>query len=144
MTVGKHGSSFRQAGSKKPSPIRGLMPIMGLSLAVLLGVTAFFLASPLVDWARDQEGKIGNVVADMERDVPENLPDNSLDIAAAVLLWLVMFSVAMTVVAAAVGPDPDKLSLQDLPTSAANKKGMIKQMKKDLKEAKRREQARKK
>lgn len=142
--MGKHSSSFRQLERKKPSPIRGLLPIMGLSLAVLLGVTAFFLSSPLVDWARGNEGRVGEVVANIDKDIPANWPEDSLNYVVAVVLWLVMFSVAMTVVAAAVGPDPEKLSLKDMPASPANKKDMIKQMKRDLKEAKRREQARKK
>lgn len=141
--MSKYGSNFMQSQKSKKSPIRGLLPIMGLSLAILFGVMAFFLAPPIVDWAREQDGKIGEVVTDMEADIPEDWPEQSLSYVVAIVLWLVTFSLSMVMVAAMIGEDPEKLALKELPASPANKKATIKQMKKDLKEAKRRESERK-
>jgi hypothetical protein len=62
-----------------------------------------------------------------------------VELIIAALLWFALMGISMTIVSAAlVGTDPDRDAWKQMGASPANKKAMIKQMKKDLKDAERR------
>ena len=117
-------------------------------LAVALCGVAYGISLPLTKFAEDQDPKVENQFNDLRRqfadykwyqDNEKYHGNNIVEIIMAGVLWFVMMGIAMFVVSAALaGTDPDRQALKDMPVSPANKKAMIKQMKKDLKDAKRR------
>ena len=73
-----------------------------------------------------------------------DFPEHSVEYIAGALVWLVLMALSMFVVAAVIGEDPDKETWRLLGPPPANKDAVIKQLRKDLKEAKKRERQRKK
>jgi len=132
---------------KKKRRSKALLPIMGLTLAVLLGIVAYALA-PLAleglgsvneEWrARIYQADDPLTPADESQEFQPNY-----DYLMAVVLWVVLLGLAMTMVAAATGPAPEKETLKMMGPSPADKKALAKQLKKDLREAKKRAKKRK-
>ena len=75
------------------------LPIMGLLIALCVGVIAYFGAPLLVDVVKDQ------VDLETRRRMVED--EQYLTIAFGVIIWLVSFSLLMVVVSAAFVEDPD-------------------------------------
>jgi hypothetical protein len=120
---------------------KALLPIMGLSLAALLAVVSYVVAPVLLDTIVEQfpKNKTLQQIDDFEHHKPyEKLPDKTPQYVFAVALWLVAMGLAMFLVSTSVGEDPEKESWKHLGPSPANKKAIAKQLKKDLKEAKKR------
>ncbi len=127
---------------KKKRRSKALLPLMGLTLAILLGVVAYFLA-PLAlkglgsvneEWrARIYQVDDPATAADESQEFQPNY-----EYLMAAVLWGVLLSLAMTIVAVAVGPSPEKETLKMMGPSPADKKALAKQLKKDLREAKKR------
>ena len=125
------------------------LPIVGLTLAVLLAVTAYLIAFPLVDFGREQSDAVDNAYRDLRKqfagypwyaDSERYHGNNIVEILVGLMLWLVMMGLAMLVVGAATyGTDPERAAWKQMGPSPANKKAVVKQLKKDLKEAKRQE-----
>ncbi len=132
---------------KKKRRSKALLPLMGLMLAVLLGVVAYFLAPIALDGlASVNEEWHGRVY---QADDPTTPVDESQEFLPnyeylmAIILWVVLLAFAMTVVAMAVGSAPEKETLKMMGPSPADKKAVAKQLKKDLREAKKRAKKRK-
>jgi hypothetical protein len=146
-------TNLRQAPKAKKKRPRGL-PILGLLLAVSLAAVAYGIAIPLVQFAEDQSETVKDQFDDLrnqfeQREWYQNSEkyhsNNIVEIITAVLLWFVMMGISMFVVSAAlVGTDPERESWKYLPPSPADKKAMVKQLRRDMKEAKRREREMKK
>jgi hypothetical protein len=139
-------TNIKQAQLKK-SKRRGV-PILGLILAIALAGVAYGISFPLVQLGEKQSDTVKTQFDDLRREFAskpwyqdtENIHGNNVvEIITAVVLWFIMMGFAMFAVSAAlVGTDPEREALKTMPVSPANKKAMIKQMKKDLKDAKRR------
>jgi hypothetical protein len=135
-------SQVKRPTKKKRS--RGV-PILGLTLAVLLAVVSFFVAPVLLDMAKDQFPDFKSQIDSFPDDKPsESLPDNTPEYVVAAALWLILMGLFMFLAAVAVGSDPERESWSQMGPSPADKKGMAKQLKKDLKAAKKRDRERKK
>ncbi|RPI99523.1 MAG: hypothetical protein EHM39_06375 [Chloroflexi bacterium] len=139
-------ASYREAPKVKKKP-RGL-PILGLMLALALAAVAYGVSFPLVGFIEERYPDVRNQFDDLRddfarrpwyQDSQDIHGNNIVEIIVAVVLWFVMMGLAMFAVSAAlVGTDADREALKALPPSPADKKAMVKQMKKDLKDAKRR------
>jgi len=139
-------STYREAPKPKKSH-RGL-PILGLILAIALAGVAYGVSFPLVKLAEDQSPDIARQFDDLRdtfarqvwyRDNADIHGNNIVEIIVAVVLWFVMMGFAMFVASAAlVGTDADREAWKTMPPSPADKKAMVKQMKKDLADAKQR------
>lgn len=121
---------------KVKSHRRGLLPVMGLILAALLVVVAYGLA-PIVLEA------IGSFDQEWDAKIRANSdPNGELQTEfiylMTLVLWLALLGLSMTVAAVAIGKDPEKQTLKEMSVSPANKEALIKQMKRDLRDAKRR------
>ncbi len=81
-----------------------LLPLIGFTLAVTLGVIAYFSAPLLVDFAKTNLGE----QEFEQRLAQDNIEEGQVQIAFAVVLWLALFGLTMTIVAAAIGEDPEK------------------------------------
>jgi hypothetical protein len=137
-------SSYVEAPKKKKTP-RGV-PILGLVLAIALAAFAYGISLPLVDFGEGQSDKVKSQFDDLRaefqkykwyQDSEKYHGNNIVEIIIAAVLWFVMMGIAMFIVSATlVGTDPDKASWKDLPPSRADRKAMVKQLKKDLKETK--------
>ncbi len=132
---------------KKKRHSKALLPVMGLALAVLLGIVAYFLAPLALEGLASVNQEWHDRV--YQADDPLTPTDESqefqpnYDYLMAGLLWLTLLGLAMTVVAAAVGSPPEKKTLQMMGPSPADKKAVAKQLKKELREAKKRAKQRK-
>ncbi len=139
-------TNIRQVHEKKTK--RRGVPILGLVLAIALAGLAYGLAFPLVHFGEQQSDKVKTQFDDLRQEFAskpwyqdsENIHGNNIiEIITAIFLWFVMMGVAMFVVSAAlVGTDAEREALKSMPPSPANKQAMVKQMKKDLKDAQRR------
>ena len=147
-------TNIRQAHEKKTK--RRGVPILVLVLAIALAGVDYGISFPLVQFGEQQSDTLKTQFDNLRQEFAskpwyqdsENIHGNNIvEIIAAVFLWFVMMGVAMFAVSAAlVGTDAEREALKDMPPSPANKQAMVKQMKKDLKDAQRRakEQERKK
>ncbi len=120
-----------------------MLPIMGLVFVALLAGVAYGL-SPLAlkamgSFNEEWEQKL---YAD---DDPTTREDESKDYDPQYrwlfmgIIWLALMGLGMTVVAgASMGTDPEKEAWKEMPAPPANKKAMVKQLKKDLRAAKKR------
>ncbi len=125
------------------------LPIIGLTLAVLLAVSSYLIAFPLVDLGREQSETIDDAYGDLRRqfasydwyaDSERYHGNNIVEILVAAVLWLVLMGLAMLAVGVATyGTDPERRAWKQMGPPPANKKAVVKQLKKDLKEAKRQE-----
>ena len=79
-----------------------LLPIMGLVVAIAIGIVAYFLSPILLDIIRDQMG-----VQSYERRLGR-VDDDTLRYIFSGLLWLILFSICMMIVAVAIGEDPEE------------------------------------
>jgi amino acid transporter len=131
--------------SKKKAARRGL-PILGLIFAVALMAFSYGISSPLVKYGEAHNAKLNTSVDNLRTNLEgrqwyvnnEKYHKNKgVEIITAIVLWFVIMALAMFVVAAALfGTDPEKEAWKNMGPSPANKKATIKQMKKDLKVAK--------
>jgi hypothetical protein len=125
--------------TRRRTRTRGI-PVLGLMLAVLLGIVSYFAAPVLLDAAADQFPSFARQLDDWPVEKPYAfLPDNLPDYVAGAALWLVLMAVGMFVASAVVGRDPEREGWQNLGPPPANKKQVAKQLKKDLKAAQQRE-----
>ncbi len=116
------------------------IPLLGLMLAVLLGIVSYFAAPALLDFAGEQVPDFGSQIDDWAVEKPFDwLPDALPDYLAGLALWLIMMGGAMFLASAAVGPDPEREGWEHMGPPPANKKKVAKQLKKDLKIAQQRE-----
>jgi len=128
---------------RKKQRRRGI-PILGLTLAVLLGVVSYFIAPVLLEMATDQFPDLKAQVDDFPNEKPmESLPDNTPEYVVAVAIWLILMGLLMFVAAGAVGTDPEREAWNQMGPAPANKKAVAKQLRKDLKAAKKRDRERK-
>ncbi len=120
------------------------LPILGMILAISLGALSYGLAAELVvptleDYKPEQEDSIKDQFDSLRNKYEEGsfLHDNIIELILAVMIWLVLMGLAMAIVSATLlGTSPEKEVWDNMPVSPANKKGLVKQMKKDLREAK--------
>ena len=139
-------TNIKQVEEKKTR--RRGVPILGLILAIALMGVAYGISFPLVTFAEQQNDSVRTQFDDLRQELAskpwyqdtENIHGNNIvEIITAVFLWFIMMGIAMFVVSAAlVGTDEEREILRNMPPSPANKKAMVKQMKSDLKNAKRR------
>lgn len=115
---------------------KALLPVMGLVFAALLVVVAYGLAPIALE-------TIGSFNDEWNAKIRVNSdPDGELQTEFIYLMtlvvWLALLGLSMAIAAAAIGKDPEKESLKDMSASPANRDALIKQMKRDLRDAKRR------
>lgn len=115
---------------KKKSTRRGLLPLIGLIFALLLGVVAFFLAPPLLEFAEGQSPKFESQFNQFRADYGEK----TIEYIAAGFLWLVLLGLTMFFAALFTGGNPDKVIYKQMGPSPTDKKAMYKAQKKRLKE----------
>ncbi|MEW6578580.1 MAG: hypothetical protein AB1435_05230 [Chloroflexota bacterium] len=125
------------------------LPVIGLILAALLAVVSYLVAFPLVELGRDQSQTIDDAYADLREqfagydwyvDNARYHGNNIVEILVAMVLWLVLMGLAMLAVGVAVyGTDPERRAWRQMGPPPANRKAVVKQLKKDLKEVKRQE-----
>ncbi len=113
-------------------------PILGLILAITLAVVAFAISIPLVSLLGDQFPDVGSELDGFRENYKDNemVHDYIVEAIMAALIWFVLLGLAMLVASASMGTNPEKQVWKDMPPSPADKKAMIKLMKKDLREAK--------
>ena len=127
------------ATTKKRGRTAGI-PVLGLMLAVLVAIVAYFAAPPLLDFLSEQFPEFGSQLNSWPTQKPnEWMPDNLPDYVAGLALWLIIMGLAMFVVSAAIGRDPEREAWKFMGPPPADKKKVAKQLKKDLKIAKQRE-----
>ncbi len=125
-----------QRQTKKKPGRRAFLPLMGLLFAVLLIVVAYGLAPFAL------EG-LGSINDEWDRrirtgaDPDAEFVDEYVYLMAAIL-WFALMGLSMTIVSAAVGRDPETESLRYMGAPPADKKAVAKQLKRDLRDAKRR------
>jgi beta-lactamase regulating signal transducer with metallopeptidase domain len=139
-------TNIKQVQEKKAK--RRGVPVLGLILAVALMGVAYGISFPLVTFAEQQSDSVKTQFDDLRQEFAskpwyqdtENIHGNNIvEIITAIVLWFIMMGIAMLVVSAAlVGTDEEREILRNMPPSPANKKEIVKQMKKDLKYAKQR------
>lgn len=129
----------------KREGFRAGAPILGLILAIALAAVAFGISVPLVKYLEGEYPDIENQFVDLRNnfDADDPMHDYIVEIVIAGLLWFVLLGFAMFIASAAMGTNPEKEVWKDMPPSPANKKGTIKMMKKDLREAKKAAKAQK-
>lgn len=115
---------------------KGLLPVMGLIFAGLLVVVAYGVAPIALE-------AIGSFKADWDAKIRVNSdPSGELQTEfiylMTLIVWLALMGLSMAIAAVAVGKDPTKESFKDIAVSPANRDALIKQMKRDLRDAKRR------
>lgn len=130
------------SGGRKKRRSRALLPLMGLLLAICFGLVAYGVAPVLVEFGEEHNEGLKNSFDEI-RNNPD-YPENSVNYVTGALVWLVLMALSMFVVAVVIGEDPDKETWRLLGPSPANKDAVIKQLRKDIKEAKKRERQRKK
>ena len=125
------------------------LPIIGLTLALLLAVASYVIAFPLVELGRDQSQTIDDAYGDLRdqfagygwyANSERYHGNNIVEIFVAVVLWLVLMGLAMLAVGVATyGTDPECRAWKEMGPPPANRKAVVKQLKRDLKEVKRQE-----
>lgn len=121
---------------KKKKKKNALLPIMGLALAALLVVISYVLAPIALE-------AIGSINEEWDAKIRvNNNPNNDLQpeltYVMMFVMWLTLMGLSMTLVSVAIGKDPAREAVRDIPASPANKQAMAKQLKRDLRDAKRR------
>ncbi|MBN1563843.1 MAG: hypothetical protein JXA10_08385 [Anaerolineae bacterium] len=126
------------AASGKKKGFKAGLPILGLVLAIALGALSYGLATVAVPELEARQPDLKQDFNDLRNDQSnEFLQDNIIELIFAGVIWLVLMAVAMFVVSASLmGKSPEKEVWNNMPVSPADKKGMVKQMKKDLRQAK--------
>ena len=126
---------YRLTEAKKPASRRkAFLPVIGLVLAIALGVLAYFAAPYLVEWVEGLDNGIARQFAQLRAERGENV----VDYIAAFALWLVLLALLVFIVAATVGEDPEKEVFKFMGPSPADRKQQVKELRRELKEAKRR------
>lgn len=139
----------RYARARQQPRSRRWWPIMGLSLAIAVAVFAYFISFPLVEFGRQRSETIDRAYHDL-RDYFERYQwyaknaryhgNNVVEILVAAVLWLIIMGLGMLVVGmAAYGTDPERKVVKQMGPSPANRKAVVKQLKKDLKKLKEQE-----
>lgn len=128
-------STYRPVEAKKKQRKKGLIPLFGLVLAIMLGIIACIIAPYGVEFLEGRSGDIARQFAQFRVDYGEHVPDY----VAAFLLWIVMLAILAFAAAAAIGEDPEKEVFKYMDPSPADRGKRIKQLRRELKAAKRRE-----
>jgi hypothetical protein len=140
--MAKYGTKYRVA--PKPKKKRPLLPVLGLSLAILLGLVSYLAAPALLQFGEDQSEDLKSQMDDFRNDPDfDALPDETPEYILMAMMWLIMMGLAMFLVSAAIGTDPEKMTQHMMGPSPANKEAVVKQLKRDLKVAKKRARQRK-
>ncbi|NDJ77659.1 MAG: hypothetical protein GYB65_15515 [Chloroflexi bacterium] len=129
------------APRKKKSKNTAILGLMGLTLAILLAVVAFFISPPLVDFGREQSADLDEQLVTFEEDNPD-IAEYVIDYSTAVLLWIIMFGLSLFFVSLFLPKDASRETLKMMGPSPANKEAVVKQLKKDLRAAKKRQRQR--
>ncbi len=134
---------------KKPTR-KAFLPAIGLVFAALLLVLSYMLSALALDNIGMIKEEWGDRVYETETVRNE---DGTIETEEVVIpeyrylmtlvLFFVLLSLSTTVVAGAIGKDPQKEALSDASFSPANKKAVEKRLRHDLKDAKRRAQQKK-
>lgn len=125
-----------QRSPKKKTTSRAFLPIMGLMFAALLIVVSYTLAPLALEGLGSiQEGWDERVRVNGD---PEGELITEYIYLMTGILWLILMGLSMVVASAAVGKHPEAESLQHMGAPPANKQAMAKQLKRDLRDAKRR------
>jgi hypothetical protein len=114
---------------------KGLLPIIGLTLAILFGLVAYFVAPSVVGLA-DKQDKI-NTQLEQFRD-QQKYGGHIIIYVVAGTLWLFMLGLSVFFVSLSIGKDPDKDVFKYMPVSPANKKAYVKAKQRELKEVRKR------
>lgn len=125
---------YRPTEVKKKGHRKAFLPLLGLALAIALGIVAYVAAPFLVEWIEDQSDDIARQFAQFRFDYGEN----ALDYVTAFVLWIVMLALMVFVVAATIGEDPEKEPFHYMGPSPADQKKQVKVLRRELKDAKRR------
>jgi hypothetical protein len=88
--------------AEKVKRINPFLPFIGFVVAVSVGVIAYFVAHPLTELIKDQLAP-----GEFERRLG-TLTQENFEIAIALVLWLLLFAVAMFIVSAGIGLDPEE------------------------------------
>lgn len=141
-------STYAAPEKKKP---RVGVPVIGLVLAIAFFAFSFGISTPLVEFAEKNNDDLKNAFSDLRKefnqydwyqDTKEYHSGKVVEIIVTLVLWFIFMSISMFVVSAALyGTDPEKTAWKEMGPSPADKKAMIKQMKKDLRAAKKRSKA---
>jgi hypothetical protein len=120
-----------------------------LLLAVALLAFSYGVSFPLVKFVDGQSSTMHNAFNDLRqyfeqyqwyKNNEQYHGNHIVEIITTLVLWFITMGLAMLVVSALlIGTDPEKEAWRQMGTSPANKKAMVKQLRKDLKEAKKRE-----
>lgn len=124
----------------------GLLPVLGLVFAFAIGAFAYGVAGPLVKYGQEHSERIDQAAFDL-REQFENYDwyrnnqdihaNKIVEILTAAVLWFILMGFGMLIVSMALmGTDPEKDVWKNMGAPPANKKKMIKQMKRDLRKAK--------
>jgi hypothetical protein len=127
------------AASGKDKQFKAGLPILGLILAIALAALSFGIAKAGVPIIEEQKPSVEQQFNDLRNEFEADsfLHENIVELVFAGMIWLALMAVSMFVVSASMlGTSPDKEVWEHLPVSPADKKGMIKQMKRDLRDAK--------
>jgi amino acid transporter len=119
---------------KKKRGTRAFLPILGLILAVLFAVVAYFAAPPVVDGLEGRDQKIATQFDDFRAKYGENV----IDYIFAGLIWLFLLGLGVYLVSATIGDDPEKEAFKYMGPPPADKKAMVKAYKRELKERQKR------
>lgn len=126
---------YRPVEARKKRRKKGLIPLLGLVLAIMLGIIAYVVAPYGVGLLEDQSGDIARQLAQFRVDYGERAPDY----VAAFLLWIVMLAILAFAAAATIGEDPEKEVFKYMSPSPADRDKQVKRLRRELKDAKRRD-----
>jgi hypothetical protein len=127
--------TYRPVEATKKRRKKGLIPLFGLVLAIMLGIIAYIVAPYGVELLENRSEDIARQLAQFRVDYGERAPDY----VAAFLLWIVMLAILAYPAAATIGQDPEKEVFKYMGPSPADRDKRVKQLRRELKEAKRRE-----
>lgn len=119
---------------KKKRGTKAFLPILGLILALLFALVAYFAAPPVVDFIEGRSAKIEAQFNDLRIDYGDNI----IDYVFAGLIWLVLLGLAVFLVSLMIGDDPDRESFKYMGPPPADKKAMAKYYKREIKERQKR------
>jgi hypothetical protein len=134
------------ASSGKEKRFKAGLPILGLILAIALAALSFGIAKAGIPILEEQKPSVEKQFNDLRNEFEADsfLHENIVELIFAGMIWFALMAVSMFVVSASLlGTSPDKEVWEYMPVSPADKKGLIKQMKKDLRDAKKKARAQK-
>jgi len=131
--------NFRPTEVKRKRRKTALVPLLGLVMATALGIIAYVAAPYLVGLLEDQSAAVARQLDAFRVDYGDKAPDY----VAALLMWVVALAILAFVAAAAIGEDPEKEAFKYMGPSPADRDKQVKMLRRELKDAKRRDKQRK-